>query len=88
MRTGYPEEAPGTGHSTLVALTGPVALTPRQTEHILDQLRTPRTDTTDIAVAISKVTDRLPTEHQLREVVEALKANQSRAQGQPKRPEM
>ncbi len=72
VRAGYPEEAPRAGHVSLVALTGPVALTPRQTAHILEQLRKGPTDTADIGVAICKITDRVPTDHQLRAVITTL----------------
>ncbi|EHB57947.1 hypothetical protein MycrhDRAFT_0382 [Mycolicibacterium rhodesiae JS60] len=88
MRAGYTEEAPHTGYSPLVALTGPVVLTPRQTAHVLEQLRNHPADLADIAVAITKITDRLPTNHQIRKVVEVMTAGEPRTPAQPKRPEM
>ena len=71
VRAGYPDESPG--YSPLVALTGPVALTPRQTRHVLAQLHGHPTDTAGIEVAITKATDRLPTNYQVRTVVRALR---------------
>ena len=35
FRAGYPDEAPRTGHSPLLALNGPIALTPGQTAQIV-----------------------------------------------------
>ncbi|HEX9175963.1 MAG TPA: DUF3349 domain-containing protein, partial [Mycobacterium sp.] len=35
LRAGYPDEGPRTGHSPLLALNGPIALSPRQTEQIV-----------------------------------------------------
>ena len=75
LRAGYPDEAPPTGYSPLLALTGPMSLTPRQTRHIVDELDGTPADTTDIEVAITKVTDRLPTQTQTRAVASALHRN-------------
>jgi hypothetical protein len=72
FRAGYPDEAPPTGYSPLLALHGPMALTPRQTRHIVDELHSAPADTTDIKVAITKATDRLPTPTQIRAVTTAL----------------
>ncbi|MGO9031905.1 DUF3349 domain-containing protein [Mycobacterium sp.] len=72
LRSGYPDEAPPTGYSPLIALFGPMALTPRQIQHIVDELDGAPADTTDIKVAITKATDRLPTQAQIRTVAHAL----------------
>lgn len=72
LRSGYPEEAPPSGYSPLLALNGPMRLTPRQTQHIVDQLVGGPTDITDIGVAITKATDRLPTPAQTRAIATAL----------------
>jgi hypothetical protein len=78
LRAGYPEEAPSTGYSPLIALHGPIALTPRQTERAVDELDGYPADTLDIEVAITKATDRLPTETQIRTVARALHRSPSR----------
>ena len=75
LRSGYPDEAPPPGYSPLLALLGPMSLTPRQTQHIVDELDGAPPDTTDIEVAITKATDRLPTPTQIRAVVRALRPN-------------
>ncbi|WP_225331698.1 DUF3349 domain-containing protein [Mycobacterium intracellulare] len=72
FRAGYADDAPRTGYSPLIALHGPVALTPRQIERVVDELQDGPTDTTDIEVAITKATDRLPSDNQLRTVARAL----------------
>ena len=64
LRAGYPEEAPTTGYSPLLALNGPISLTERQTERVLRELRDGPASTTQIAVAITKATNRLPTPNQ------------------------
>ena len=46
LRAGYPEEAPRTGHSPLLALYGPPALTPAQQRRIVKDLEEQPTDTT------------------------------------------
>ncbi|MGO9511006.1 MAG: DUF3349 domain-containing protein [Mycobacterium sp.] len=75
LRSGYPVEAPPTGYSPLLALNGPMALNQRQTQHIVDQLADAPADTTDIEVAITKITDRLPTQCQTRAVAMTLHPN-------------
>ena len=73
LRAGYPDEAPRTGYSPLLALSGPLALTPRQTDDIVGDLHgAATTTTTDIEVAITKVTDRLPSQTQIRAISRAL----------------
>ena len=72
LRAGYPDEAPPTGYSPLLALFGPMSLTPRQTQHIVEALDGAPADTIDIEVAITKATDRLPTQAQIRAVAMAL----------------
>lgn len=72
FRSGYPDDAPPTGYSPLLALHGPSALTSRQTRHILAELAEAPADVTDIEVAITKVTDRLPTQSQIRAIALAL----------------
>jgi hypothetical protein len=73
---GYPEEAPPTGYSPLLALNGPIALTPRQIDNIVADLDGGGVaGVTDIEVAITKATDRLPTESQLRTAIRLLGKN-------------
>ena len=72
VRSGYPDEAPPTGYSPLLALNGPMSLTARLTQHIVAELDGVPADTTDIEVAITKATDRLPTHTQIRAVAMAL----------------
>lgn len=78
LRAGYCDEAPRTGHSPLIALHGPVALTPRQIDRVVDELHGTPTDTTEIEVAITKTTNRLPNENQTRTVARALHRAPSR----------
>ncbi|MGO8963724.1 DUF3349 domain-containing protein [Mycobacterium sp.] len=72
LRAGYPDDAPRTGHSPLLALNGPLALSARQTAQIVGELGDRPTDSIDIGVAITKATDRLPTQTQIRTVTHAL----------------
>ena len=72
LRAGYPDDAPATGYSPLLALNGPASLSTRQTVQIVGELRGAATDPIDIGVAITKTTNRLPTEAQTRTVTEAL----------------
>lgn len=72
LRAGYPDQAPPTGHCLLLALHGPLSLTPQQTQHIVDTLDGAPTAATDIEVAITKITDRLPTPSQTRAIAMAL----------------
>lgn len=72
LRAGYPEEAPRTGHSPLLALYGPLALTPAQQRRIVKDLAQHPTDTTDIEVAITKATNRLPTPTQIHAIVKVM----------------
>lgn len=72
LRAGYPDEAPATGYSPLMALNGPIALTPKQRGHVLAELRGEPSDIVDIGVAITRATDRLPTVHQVRAVARTL----------------
>ena len=72
LRAGYPAEAPHTGYSPLLALNGPIALTQQQTEQIVDDLGAKPTNPVDIKVAITKATNRLPTDAQQRKVARAL----------------
>lgn len=75
LRAGYPDEAPATGYSPLVALGGPIALTPQQTQRIVDDLAGASVDPIDIGVAITKNVDRLPTPAQTRAIAKALRPN-------------
>ena len=72
LRAGYPEMAPRTGHSSLLALYGPLALTPAQRRRIVEDLEEQQTDTTDIEVAITKATNRLATPTQTRAIYREL----------------
>lgn len=79
FRVGYPDEAPTVGYSPLLALNGPLALTARQMRSVVDELHGMSADTTDIKVAITKATDRLPTQSQIRAVTTALHPNRAPA---------
>lgn len=72
LRGGYPDEAPTQGHSYLMALNGPIALSPRQTAQIVDELDGRPSDPLDVDVAITKATGRLPTPRQTSKVFRAL----------------
>ena len=80
FRAGYPDDAPSTGHSPLLALNGPIALSQQQTDQIVDELRDRSSDSVDIDVAITKVTDQLPTQAQILKIKLALehRRNQQR----------
>ena len=80
FRAGYPDDAPSTGHSPLLALNGPIALSQKQTDRIVDELCARSSDSVDIDVAITKVTDQLPTQAQIRKITLALehRRNQQR----------
>jgi hypothetical protein len=68
LRAGYADEAPRRGHSPLIALNGPKALSNKQTREIADGLP-PRADRIDVEVAITETTDRLPTPAEVRAVL-------------------
>lgn len=72
LRAGYPDEAPIHGHSPLMALNGPIALSPNQTDQIVNELGGRPADPLAIDVAITKATDRLPTPRQVSKIVRAL----------------
>ena len=72
VRDGYPEDAPKTGYNPLIALSGPMSLTQRQTEPVLVRLRGRPTDPLSIDVAITQVTGRLPNPTQTRAVARAI----------------
>lgn len=61
LRAGYPDDAPRTGYSPLLALNGPLSLSARQTAQIVAKLGEGPTDSIDIEVTITKVTQ--PTAH-------------------------
>jgi hypothetical protein len=48
LRAGYPDEAPRTGHSPLLALNGPLALTPAHKDRIANDLEGQPVCTTNI----------------------------------------
>jgi len=75
LRAGYPDDAPSTGYSPLLALNGPLSLSARQTAQIVAKLGEGPTDSIDIEVTITKVTNQLPTETQTRTVTRALHPN-------------
>ena len=77
LRAGYADEAPGTGNSPLIALNGPIALSDRETHEITAALGDGLCDTTDIAVAITRVTGRLPNPSQVQMVGRALDARKT-----------
>lgn len=68
LRAGYPEDAPRTGHSPLLALNGPMALTMREIRSVVSELDNDPASATDIGVAITKATHRLPNQGQVRAV--------------------
>ena len=72
LRAGYPDEAPRNGHSPLLALNGPLALTPAQKDCIAKDLEGQPACTSNIEVAITKATNRLPTRTQTRAISRAL----------------
>jgi hypothetical protein len=76
LRAGYADEAPRHGHSSLIALNGPTSLTDKQTREIADGLA-PRADRIEVEVAITKTTDRLPTDAQVRTVRRAVQSPQT-----------
>jgi hypothetical protein len=76
LRAGYPHAAPPPGHSALVALTGPQSLTKHQVAQVVQRL-TAHPDgptTTDIKVAIVKVTDQLPNPNQVTQIRRSLRS--------------
>jgi hypothetical protein len=72
LRAGYPDEAPHTGYSPLIALNGPSTLSEKQTREIAGELGSDPCDNTDIGVAITRATGRLPIASQVRKVADAL----------------
>jgi Protein of unknown function (DUF3349) len=72
VRAGYPEDAPKTGYNPVIALTGPMSLTRRQTQQVVDGLRGHPTDPVSIDVAITEVTGQLPNPTQTRAVARAI----------------
>ena len=72
VRASYPEDAPRTGYSPLIALYGPMSLSRKQTEQVIDQLRGHPADTVSINVAITKVTGQLPHRTQTRQIARVL----------------
>jgi Protein of unknown function (DUF3349) len=77
LRAGYADEAPRTGYSPLIALNGPIALSDRETREIKTALVDGLCDTTDIAVAITRVTGRLPNPSQVHKVGKTLDAGKT-----------
>lgn len=73
LRAGYAEQAPRTGHSTLIALYGPVSLTARQLGCAVAALGDGPSSSADIDVAITMATNRLPTPSQRYAVSRALR---------------
>lgn len=78
LLAGYPDDTPRTGYSPLLALSGPISLSGKQTQEVVNQLGTDPCDKTDIGVAITSVTDRLPNPSQVQKVAGALDARDSR----------
>ena len=72
LRAGYPDEAPTHGYSPLMALYGPIALSQRQTDQVLDELGVAPADPLAIDVAITRATGRLPTPLQIAKIVRTL----------------
>lgn len=78
LRAGYPADQPRAGHSALVALTGPISLSPKQKDCVTAQLDGAPIEITTIEVAITKVTHRLPTPSQTSDMVHLLQQRASR----------
>jgi hypothetical protein len=70
LRAGYPDDAPRTGYSPLLALNGPISLSDKQTQEVVEQFENVPHGQADIGVAITKVTGRLPNASQVRKVVQ------------------
>jgi hypothetical protein len=77
LRAGYADEAPRTGYSPLIALNGPIALSDRETHEIAAEFDAGLCDRTDIAVAITRVTGRLPSPSQVQKVGKTLDAQKT-----------
>ena len=73
LRAGYPEHAPPTGFSPLMALCGPVSLTSSQLNRAVTALGDRTPSAVDIDVAITVATHRLPTPSQRCAVSRALR---------------
>lgn len=75
LRSGYPDDAPVTGYSPLLALNGSPSLTPQQTQHALAHLssRSATGDIIDIQVAITAATGQLPTDTQTAAIAHELR---------------
>ncbi|MCZ8377989.1 DUF3349 domain-containing protein [Mycobacterium sp. CPCC 205372] len=75
LRAGYSAEAPSTGHCTLIALQGPSRLSAAQIERaVADIASTTSRSDVDIAAAITKAIDRLPTRTQIEQIRRSLPA--------------
>jgi hypothetical protein len=70
LRAGYPDNAPRTGYSPLIALQGPASLTDHQIRRITNAVTDHPGDPTktDIEATILEVTDRLPHPGQVAQV--------------------
>jgi Protein of unknown function (DUF3349) len=73
LRAGYPDDAPSTGYSPLVALTGPISLSDRQIREAVTRLGADTRDKAGIEVAITKVTGHLPNPSQVQQVSDSAK---------------
>lgn len=67
LRAGYSADAPREGHCALIALAGPVSLSDSEIDRAMAE-SPPRADDVDIQMAITKVTDHLPTRGQVQQV--------------------
>lgn len=72
LRAGYPDEAPIHGHSPLMALYGPVALSQSQTDQVINEVGVRPADPLAIDIAITRATNRLPTPQQIAKIVRRL----------------
>jgi hypothetical protein len=72
VRAGYPEDAPKTGYNPLIALTGSMSLTRRETQQVITNLRGRPSDPISIDVAITEITSQLPNPSQTRAVARAI----------------
>jgi hypothetical protein len=78
LRAGYPDEAPHTGYSPLIAFNGPSTLSEKQTREVVGELGSDPCDSTDIGAAITRATGRLPNVSQVRKVADALDTTENK----------
>jgi len=72
LSAGYSADASHLGHCSLIALHGPVALSDNQVQHAVAAIESTSRDDVDIATAITRETDALPTRGQVQQIRRAL----------------